>query len=103
VKYFLISFPFTSASGSKLRPALVVLDTGDADVLAARITTQPYRTSWDVPVTDWRGAGLLAPSIVRLDKLATIEKRFVQRPLGVIQANDRANVAAVLSKMFSAW
>jgi hypothetical protein len=32
----LVSFPFTQSSQTKNRPALVLLDTGDADVLVAR-------------------------------------------------------------------
>jgi hypothetical protein len=40
----LLSFPFTGGIGSKRGPALVLLDTGDADVLVARITSQSART-----------------------------------------------------------
>jgi len=65
----LVEFPFTGP-GTKLRPALVVLDSGDADVVLARVTTPPY----DIHLTDWRQAGLLAPSFVRLHKLATLSK-----------------------------
>jgi len=34
----LLKFPFTDAAGSKRRPALVLLDTGDEDVMVARVT-----------------------------------------------------------------
>ena len=50
---------------------MVIVDTGDADILVARVTTQSGQSDHDVPIEDWRGAGLLAPSIVRLHKLAT--------------------------------
>jgi len=36
----LIHFPFTDGSSAKKRPALVLLDAGDNDLLLARITTQ---------------------------------------------------------------
>jgi mRNA interferase MazF len=80
----LVEFPFTG-SGTKLRPALVVLDSGDADVLMARVTTQHQATPYDIQVTDWRQAGLLAPSFIRLHKLATLSKARIQRRLGALE------------------
>jgi mRNA interferase MazF len=99
----LVEFPFTSGVGRKLRPALVILDAGDADLLVARIATQASLTPFDVAVADWRGAGLLAPSSVRLHKLATLEKSDIHRTLGHLQATDRQRVAAVLRRMLDQW
>jgi mRNA interferase MazF len=78
----LVKFPFTSGAGSKPRPAIVVLDSGDNDLVVARITTQSSQTLYDISVTEWRGAGLLAPSNVRLHKMATLEKSDIHRTLG---------------------
>jgi len=50
-------------------------DTGDADVLLARVTTQSQNTPFDVTISDWKQAGLLAPSTVRLRKLPTLPPR----------------------------
>jgi mRNA interferase MazF len=99
----LVAFPFSSASSLKARPALVVLDTGDNDVVVARVTTQLHRTPCDVSLTDWQGAGLLAPSTVRLHKLATLEKGLVHRALGTLQPADRTAIAAVLRQTFGNW
>ena len=43
----LILFPFTDMAGAKRRPALVLLDAGDDDVLVARITTEVYRVLFE--------------------------------------------------------
>lgn len=99
----LIDFPFTGSRQTKLRPALVLLDAGDADILVARITSQVVATAYEVPLTDWRKAGLNAPSAVRLHKLATLEKKLVDRMLGRLERGDRQNVSAVLQTMFGAW
>jgi mRNA interferase MazF len=99
----LVRFPFTSGAETKLRPALVILDTGDADLLVARITTQSSLTPFDVAVIEWRGAGLLAPSNARLHKLATLEKADIHRTLGHLQTADRQSVAVVLRRMFDQW
>jgi mRNA interferase MazF len=98
----LVEFPFTGP-GTKLRPALVVLDSGDADVLLARVTTQPQTTPYDIHLTDWRQAGLLAPSFVRLHKLATLSKARIQRRLGALEAADRGQVSEALKQLTVAW
>src|SRR5437588_8585715 len=92
----LVDFPFAGGRQAKTRPALVILDTGDADLVVARVTTQSVSASLDVPITDWQGAGLLAASMVRLHKLATLEKPLVHRVLGSPQQSDRNQVPAVM-------
>jgi mRNA interferase MazF len=99
----LIDFPFTTGAQSKVRPALVLLDSGDADVLVARITTQSVTTLYDVPLTDWQQAGLLAPSAVRLHKLVTSAKHRVNRVLGRLTPGDHQKISAVLMQTFGAW
>src|SRR5947209_8770735 len=99
----LVAFPYTGGVTRKPRPALVILDTGDADVLVARVTTQLYQTTHDVGLTDWQGAGLLASSVVRLHKLATVEKALVRRRLGALQPTDRQQVSAVLRQVYGNW
>ena len=88
----LLVFPFTRLQQTSKRPALVLLDTGDADIVAARITSQPARTRFDMEITGWREVGLLLPSIARLDKLATLEKRSVERRLGALLPDDLREV-----------
>jgi mRNA interferase MazF len=96
----LLNFPFTSETGAKQRPAMVVLDTGDDDVLVARVTTQAHASRFDMVIKDWTSAGLIAPSTVRLHKLATIERLLVRRKLGRLQETDWSNARAVLSQVF---
>ena len=80
----LLAFPFSSETGIKQRPALVLLDPSDQDLLVARVTTQRYQSTFDVEMSEWKQAGLLAPSWVRLHKLAAVEQRLVPEtgPLG---------------------
>ncbi len=84
----LLAFPFSDQKGRKQRPALVVIDTGDADFVVARISTQQQVSRFDVPLNDWHRAGLLAASVVRPHKLATIEKALVARTLGRVSGED---------------
>jgi mRNA interferase MazF len=95
--------PFSSGVQAKLRPALVVFDCGDNDVIVARMTTQPYRTAWDVEVTDWRNSGMLGPGAIRMHKLASIEKALIRNRIGNLQPPDRQNVSNVLKQLFGNW
>ena len=92
----LVSFPFADQRQRKKRPAVVVADTGDNDLVVPRVTTQRYTTAFNLPIADWQEAGLLAPSTVRLHKLATIEKSLIGLRLGSLSANDRERASSIL-------
>lgn len=97
----LLAFPFAAGSEVKRRPALVLLDTGNDDIVLARVTSQSALTQFDVQLDDWRQAGLLLPSVVRLHKIATLEKNLVDRKLGVLTANDWTRVRSVLLRLWT--
>lgn len=97
----LLSFPFADTSEVRRRPALVLLDTGDADIIVARVTSQLARGPFDVELAEWRKAGLLLPSVARADKVATLEKRLVERRLGVLTSDDWARVQAIIRQLWT--
>jgi mRNA interferase MazF len=96
----LVDFPNTDGAAGKPRPALVILDTGDADVLMARITSQSRPSQYDLPIGDWAAAGLRMPSSVRIHKLATMQKRKIRHTVGTLSSNDRQTVSAALNSIF---
>ena len=96
----LVAFPFASAAEAKRRPALVLLDTGDADLVVARVTSQTARDEFDIQIVEWQKAGLMLPSVVRVHKLATLEKSLIERRLGALTTDDWVNV---LSKVKQLW
>lgn len=97
----LVGFPHTDLRGVSKRPAIVLYDSGDQDVLVARITTQEYETEGDYKILDWRASGLLAESYVRLGKQATIEKHHIIRQLGALDAGEIEKLKSILRKIFS--
>ena len=97
----LLTFPFSSGTEVKQRPALVVFDSGDQDVLVARVTTAQHESHLDLAIDAWKQAGLLAPLTVRLHKLATIEKDLVRRRLGRVSGSDWERIIVTLrDRMF---
>jgi mRNA interferase MazF len=88
---FLCQFPFTSGVGSKIRPALVLFDL-QQDAVICRVTSVLRSGPLDVTLHDWQPAGLLKPSVARLDRLVTAEKAIFLRRLGVLSPRDSAAV-----------
>lgn len=88
----LLAFPYTDNSAIKKRPALVLLDTGDGDILVARVTTQSFSSPYEVALSDWEAAGLLAPSFVKINKLATLKTSLVEKKLGKLSEPDLESV-----------
>jgi mRNA interferase MazF len=69
----LIPFPFTNLKGVKRRPA-VILYKGELDVIVTFITS---RVKWEentdlLIVPDQLLNGLKKPSLIRIDKIATL-------------------------------
>jgi len=80
----LLKFPFSDGVGYKRRPALVLKDFEDGDVLVCRITSKIYNSKYDIYLDDWVQYGLKLPSIVRVHKLATMEKDMIETIMGQI-------------------
>jgi mRNA interferase MazF len=97
----LLELPFSDTGTFKLRPALVILDTGDDDIVVSRITSQTAPTNFDVEIVEWQEAGLMRPSIVRLHKINTVEKVLVNRQLGILQPNDWQLVCQRIQEIWS--
>ena len=98
----LVGFPHTDFSRVSKRPALVIYDGEDQDILLARITSQKYLSEADYSVVDWQNAGLITESYVRLGKLATIEKRYVIRKLGQLLGHEQDSIKLILQTIICA-
>ncbi|MDO5665091.1 MAG: type II toxin-antitoxin system PemK/MazF family toxin [Bacteroidia bacterium] len=96
----LVSFPFTDFSGDKIRPALV-LSVSSLDVIIAFISTQLHRKGKnDIALTPALSNRLKKDSIVRLSKLATVDKKIVLGLLGVLSEEKLKEVDDNLMKLF---
>lgn len=95
----LVKFPFTDNKTFKKRPALNINDFNDGDIIVCRITSQIYNTKNDVFIDDWEKSGLKLPSVIRVHKLATLEKDLVEVVMGKIDNSVKESVQAILSKL----
>ena len=96
----LIKFPFTDLSGSKLRPALVLIETGN-DVLVAFITSVlSEKFTGDVSLVKSVENGLKKDSVLRLSKLATLSKELIAGKIGNFTTEELTKVNRGLREIF---
>jgi mRNA interferase MazF len=84
----ILPFSYTDLQSRKRRPAVVLVDAEDEDVLVAKITTKEYASAYDLKLEHWHEAGLLAPSFVRIHKLLAVEKSHVIHRAGMLDPVD---------------
>ena len=92
----LIPFPFTDLTTIKYRPALVVssgrFNRAQEDIIAVAITSAFARKNkaghyeYALEERERQEAHLLYPSLVKLAKIVTIDKRLVRKHLGALSS-----------------
>ncbi|MCK9400492.1 MAG: type II toxin-antitoxin system PemK/MazF family toxin [Bacteroidales bacterium] len=96
----LLPFPFTGLSGAKTRPALVLMET-EFDVIVSFITTQTnLKEPSDIILPTGKLTGLKKESLLRLNKIATIDKDIVLGKLGEVDKKTLDNVNLNLIRLF---
>jgi mRNA interferase MazF len=96
----LIPFPFTNLTGNKLRPALILTET-DLDVTVSFITTQlQWQEPTDILLQPNSDNGIKKTSIVRLNKIATIDKSLLLGKIGELNNNQINEVNLKLKMVF---
>ena len=88
----LINFPFTDLSGSKLRPTVILAET-NVDVVVTFITTQlKWLEPTDVRLSPTLNNGLKLQSIIRTNKIATLDKMLIRGRMGTLSLEDLQNL-----------
>ena len=88
----LVSFVFSDESGKKLRPAVVIssaaYNLSRQEMIVAAITSNVRRRFFgDHLVADWKGAGLIFPSLAT-GIFRTVKRTMVDRKLGAMPKPD---------------
>jgi mRNA interferase MazF len=105
----LVRFPFTDLSTAKKRPALVLAVAVRSSryrlATVAMITSQieALKLDGDVLLTDWKAAGLLHPSLLRLAKIATIDAELIDKVVGKLSLSDLRSSRSAFQRLFSTW
>ncbi len=84
----LVTFPFTDLSGSKLRPAVVLVATA-LDLTACFVTSQlGWQEPTDVLLLPNPASGIVKQSLIRTSKIATLDRKLVKGLLGKLSATE---------------
>lgn len=95
----LMKFPFTDGTNSKKRPALVIRNTHDGDLVVCRITGKNYNTKFDIDLKNWSQYGLRIPSVIRVHKMVTLESSMVEQIFGTLKLSDKTKVKKIMQML----
>ncbi|MGM0635456.1 MAG: type II toxin-antitoxin system PemK/MazF family toxin [Bacteroidota bacterium] len=84
----LIPFPFSDLTGTKKRPAVILLNAAD-DVVLCFITSQlKWKSEYDLTLMPSEKNGIKKESIIRITKLVTLSKDLVIGKLGELDQEE---------------
>jgi len=95
----LLKFPYTDGKTFKRRPALIINDYNDGDIIVCRITSQIYNSKQDIYLDNWENSGLKLPSVIRVHKIATLEKDMVEIILGKNNESVKVKVNNIIANL----
>ncbi len=92
----LVNFMFSDETGTKKRPGIVIstneYNHNRDEVIIAAVTSRTNRLMHgDYLITDWKGAGLLAPSVATAI-YRTIKQDMIAQKVGTIQRGDAVEI-----------
>lgn len=82
----LVRFPFSDLTHSKLRPAVVLADSGLGDTILCQVTSNPYLDPRSIELTDanFEQGSLQRTSYARPGKLFTANESLIVREVGTL-------------------
>jgi mRNA interferase MazF len=101
---WLVRFPFTDLTSTKLRPALVWAVHGEDIIVVgifSRVPAGTLRKSWlliENQHSDFSRIGLKKTSVVKAEKIAVVHESVFQKKLGSLPKKVMAQVQKALEK-----
>jgi mRNA interferase MazF len=101
---WLVSFPFSDLSTTKLRPALVIATHREEAIILgifSKIPVEKFKETWvviDEHHLDFQETGLKKTSLIRADKIATVNEFVFHKKLGLLSINLMNKVNSALKK-----
>ncbi len=100
----LIPFPFTDLSGQKIRPALVLHNEnkGEDCIVSFISSVQSQKMGkFDVLVTPSVSNGFKIKSTIKVNKIATLQKKLILGRLGTLETSLLTKVDSLLRDFFA--
>jgi len=100
----LIPFPFTDLSGQKVRPALILYtEKKGEDCIVAFLSSIKSKGLhyFDLPIVSSNHNGLKINSLLKINKIATLEKKTILGQLGRLESSYMTEVNKKLRRLFT--
>lgn len=100
----IIPFPFSDLSGSKKRPAFVMVDLEGDDIVLCQITSQFSKDRYAIPIKseDFQKGNLINDvSYIRPNRIFTADKKIIVRSTGILQESKTKEVSDIVIKILS--
>lgn len=103
----LISFPFSNLRESKVRPVVVVSNNAynkkSGDFIAIPLTSNLQTRSHTMKITnkDLEDGTLIVDSLVKVDKIFSVEKSLTKKKIGKIKMNVYKDLKHMLIEIIS--
>ena len=104
----LLPFPYADLTTTKRRPTLVLTPASyhqaHPDAVVAYMTSQPQRGPWTLRIDadDLASGRIPLDSWVRVDRLATVDRRLVRRVAGRVRPEALAHARGKLLRLLGA-
>ena|SRR3989344_3973401 len=99
----LVPFPFTDLSGQKVRPALILYSSKNGEdciVVFISSRAQKKMLEFDLALPASPANGLKIDSVIKIDKIATLQKKIVLGTLGILDLPSLTIIDTKLKKLF---
>ena len=101
----LIPVPFSDLSSVKKRPVLVISNTSynyaNRDIIVVAVTSNLRQSGIIINTEDLVTGGLPKTSLIRCEKIYTLEQGIVLKSFGVISEKVLENVASEINKLIT--
>ena len=96
-----VRFPFSDLSDSKLRPAVVLADSGRGDWVLCQITSNSYGDASAVVIEDedFASGSLRLTSYARPGKIFTANQSLIHTQVGILKADSFRKVMAAVIQL----
>lgn len=96
----LLRFPHSEGKGVSKRPVVVLAQVDLKDIVVSKVTSTEQRGSYDIVINDWENVGLIFPSVIRVDKLATLSEDRVIKKLGILSGYYDSIIKNKIKELF---
>ena len=99
---WLVSFPYSNLASTKVRPALILAVHREELIILGIFSKIPDRTSYKTWVLieekhpEFSKTGLKKTSLIRADKIATVDRSVFQKKLGILPSDILTSVQKAL-------